>query len=81
MAGETPETRLAVLEKTITKMEFSQQQNFAKLFKILEGEGTKPGIKTCVQLQDASLKRLYKWVTGLTIIIIAAVEEVVRRNF
>lgn len=78
--AESVETRLKVLETTVTKLEESQGKNFKKMFDILEGEGNKPGIKTCVQLQNASLKRLYKWVAGITIVMLGAVEEVIRRN-
>lgn len=77
---ETVETRLGILENSIGKMEKAQTKNFEKMFNILEGEGNSPGIKTCVQLQNASLKRLYKWVAGITVVMLGAVEEVIRRN-
>lgn len=80
MTQQTPDTRIALLESVISKMEKSQGENFKKLFKILEGEGTKPGLKGCVQLQSASLSRLYKWVAGITALLFLAVEEFVRRG-
>ena len=80
MSEKSTDTRISLLESTVSKMEKSQREYFKKLFTILEGEGTEPGLKGYVQLHDASLKRLYKWVAGLTILAIGAVEEFVRRN-
>ncbi len=68
------------MKKSQFDMKTSQSEYFKKLFSILEGEGTKPGLKGYVQLHDASLKRLYKWVAGLTILAVGAVEEIIRRN-
>lgn len=72
--------RLAVLEETVGKMDNSQTKNFEKLFRILEGEGDENGLKTCVKMQGASLRRLYKWVAGLTILAAGFIEEFIRRN-
>ena len=80
MPEKSTDTRIALLETAVFDMKKSQSEYFKKLFGILEGEGTKPGLKGCVQLQDASLKRLYKWVAGLTVLAIGAIEEVIRRN-
>ncbi len=80
MSEKSTDTRISLLESTVSKMDKRQGANFTKLFNILEGEGTKPGLKGYVQLHDASLKRLYKWVAGLTILAIGAVEEIIRRN-
>ena len=78
--NETVETRLSLVENAVEDLKTSQGNNFVKLFRILEGEGDESGLKTSVKLQSASLKRLYKWVAGLTIIAAGAVEEVIRRN-
>ena len=78
--SETVETRLALVEKAVGDLEESQGENFSKLFRILEGEGDEVGLKTCVKLQGASLKRLYKWVAGLTVLAFGAIEEIIRRN-
>lgn len=78
--SETVETRLKVLETTVTDLKVSQAANFKKMFRVLEGNGNVPGIKTCVKLQEASLKRLYKWVAGLTMVAVGTIGEIIRRH-
>ncbi len=78
--SETVETRLALVENAVSDLKESQGENFAKLFRILEGEGDEVGLKASVRLQNASLKRLYKWVAGLTMLAFGAIGEVIRRN-
>ena len=79
MAEKPTGTRIALLEKAVSDMKKSQSGYFKKLFAILEGEGSEPGLKGQVQLQGASLKRLYKWVAGLTVLAVGAIEEIIRR--
>ena len=80
MTDMSTDTRLALLETAVINLKASHENNFKKMFRILEGEGDECGLKTSVKLQKASLGRLYKWVAALTLFVIAIIEEFIRRH-
>jgi hypothetical protein len=60
MTEQSTETRLALLEDSIPRIE----ANTAKILIILEGKGDSPGLKGKVEVNKSSIKRIW-WAFGI----------------